>query len=280
MFVVILCYLFYINDKYDIIISIGRINMKDYFKYRFSNDIEFNLNEKDFVTIMGNNNDLIVYTLLNGHKKCNIFVGETELNKNNKYEIYRKMSIVLNKNLNIFSAETVMDEIAFGLESLALKKDDIINLITSESRRFKLLELLDKDPSSLGCSDKVKMKILSSLIIKPNILIIDNIISELDYPDKELIFDILKEYAKSGNIVINFTSDIEEALYADKMIIINDRKVVCEGKTLSVLNEEKLLKRLNIGLPFMIELSKYLMDYSIINKYYMTNEKMVGAIWK
>ena len=48
--------------------------MKDYFKYRFSSEFDFNLDEGDFVTVVGNNNDLIIYTLLHGHKKCNIFV--------------------------------------------------------------------------------------------------------------------------------------------------------------------------------------------------------------
>lgn len=254
--------------------------MKDYFKYRYSNNIEFNLNEKDFVSIIGNNNDLIIFTLLNCHKKCNIFIGDKELNKNTKAELRKKMSFVLYKHLNIFVGETVMDEIAFGLESLALSKDDIINLIESESRLFKLDKLLQRDPNSLGSSDKVKMKILSSLIIKPKILVIDNVLCELDYNDKLLVFDILKEYTKNGGIVINFTNDIEETLFSDKIIIIYDKKIVCEGKTLSVLNEEKILKRLGLGLPFMVELSKYLMDYGMINKYYLTNEKLVGAIWK
>ena len=254
--------------------------MKDYFKYRFSNYIQFNLNEKDFTTILGNNNDLIIFTLLNGHKKCNIFVGDLELNDKNRYEIFKRMSIVSHRYLDIFVSETVMDEIAFGLESLAMNKDDIINLITSESRLFKIDNLLERDPYSLGNSDKVKMKILSSLIIKPKILVLDNVMCELDYKDKLLVFDILNEYTKNGGIVINFTNDIEDALFGKEIKIINDKKIICEGKTMSVLNEEQLLKRLGIGLPFMIELSKYLMDYGIINKYYLTNEKLVGAIWK
>ena len=54
---------------------------ENYFKYRFSDGIEFNVKEKEFVTIIGGNNDLIVHTLLHGHKKCNIFVGDLELNK-------------------------------------------------------------------------------------------------------------------------------------------------------------------------------------------------------
>ena len=254
--------------------------MKDYFKYRFSNDFDFNLDEGDFATIVGNNNDLIIHTLLHGNKKCNIFVGDTEQTKDNMDVIRKRVGFVLYKHLNIFVGETVRDEIVFGLESLAMSKDDITQLLVSETRLFKLEELLERDPNSLGSSDKVKMKILSTLIMKPNVLVIDNIMCELDYQDKLLVFDNLKEYSKKGMIIINFTNDIEESLFGEKILMIYDKKLICEGKTMSVLNEEKILKRLNIGLPFMVELSKYFMDYGMISKYYLTNEKLIGAIWK
>ena len=254
--------------------------MKDYFKYRFGNDIDFNLSPKDFVSIIGNANDLFIYTLLNGHSKCNIFVGDKEMNSENMPTIRRRMSIVLYKHLDIFVGETVMDEIAFGLEGLAFTKDDIRNTVASEARRYKLEELLERDCNSLGSSDKVKMKILSALIIKPQVLILDNVICELDYKDKELIFDILKEYKKNGGIIINVTNDIEETLYSEKIIVIHDKKLICFGKTLSVLNEEKLLKKIGIGLPFIIDLNRYFMDYGMIDKYYFDSEKLVGALWK
>lgn len=254
--------------------------MNDYFKYRYSEDIIFNLNEKEFVSIIGNNNDLIIHTLLHGHKNCNIFIGDKEINLKNMDIIRRRMSFVLYKHLNTFVGETVEDEIAFGLESLAMSKEDIRVLLQNQSRIFKLDHLLDKDPNSLGSSDKVKMKILSSIIINPKVIVIDNIMCELDYKDKLLVFDILKELTDNGGIVINFTNDIEETLYGNKIIIIYDKKLICDGKTLSVLNEEKILKRLGLGLPFTVELSKYLMDYGVISKYALTNEKLVGEIWK
>ena len=226
----------------------------EYFKYRFGEDIDFNIKEGEFVSIIGDNNDLIIHTLLNGHNKANIFVGDKELNKTDIDIIRRRIGFVLYRHLNVFVGETVRDEIAFGLESLAMSKDDITSLIESKS--------------------------LSSLIVSPNILVIDNIMSELDYKDKELVFDILKEYVDDGGIVINFTNDIEETMFGEKIIIIYDKKLVCEGKTLSVLNEEKILKRLGLGLPFMIELNRYLMDYGLIDKYHLSNRKLVGAIWK
>lgn len=251
-----------------------------YFKYRFGENIDFNIKEKEFVSVIGNNNDLIIHTLLNFHQKVNLFIGDKEFNRENLNIIRRRMSIILYKHLNIFVGETVRDEIIFGLESLAFKKDDITALIESKVRLFKLNYLLDRDPNSLGSSDKVKMKILSSLIVNPQVIVLDNIMSELDYEDKLLVFDILEEYTTKGGIVINFTNDIDETLYGDRILIIYDKSLACDGKTLSVLNEEKLLKRLGLGLPFIIELNKYLMDYGIVDKYYLSNEKLVGAIWK
>ena len=251
-----------------------------YFKYRFGENIDFNIKEKEFVSVIGNNNDLIIHTLLNFHQKVNLFIGDKEFNRENLNIIRRRMSIILYKHLNIFVGETVRDEIIFGLESLAFKKDDITALIESKVRLFKLNHLLDRDPNSLGSSDKVKMKILSSLIVNPQVIVLDNIMSELDYEDKLLVFDILEEYTTKGGIVINFTNDIDETLYGDRILIIYDKSLACDGKTLSVLNEEKLLKRLGLGLPFIIELNKYLMDYGIVDKYCLSNEKLVGVIWK
>ncbi len=254
--------------------------MEDYFKYRFSEDIDFSLSEGDFVSVVGNTNDLFVYTLLHGHKKCNIFIGDKELNKNNMPTIRRRMSIVLYKHLNIFVGETVKDEIAFGLESLAYNKDDIETIIASESRLFHLDHVLERDPNSLGSSDKTKMKILSALIIKPNIIVLDNVMSELDYKDKKLVFNALREFTNNGGIVINSTTDMEETLEGNKIVVLYDKQLVCIGNTLNVLNEEKILKRLGIGLPFIVELNRYFMDYGMIDKYALSNEKLVNALWK
>ena len=254
--------------------------MKDYFKYRYSKDIELNLNEKTHLIILGNSSDFFIDTLLNNNDKSNVFIGDVELNNESIQTVRKRMCVVLNKHLNVFVGETVKDEIAFGLESLAMSKNEIHELIEVESKRFKIDKLLEKDPNSLGSSDKVKMKILSYLIINPKILVLDNILSELDYNDKLLVLNILKEYQNDGGIIINVSNDVEESLYADKIIILYNNKLVCEGKTLSVLNEEKLLKRLGIGLPFIIELNKYFMDYGMIDKYQLSNEKLVGALWK
>ena len=189
-------------------------------------------------------------------------------------------SYVINRYLNIFNGETVLDEIAFGLESKALKKDLIKRIIEDYSKKFGLTSLLNKDPFSLGSSDKVKLKLCNALAQRTKSIVLCDVLSELDNEDLEKCLKLLKEYNEKGGIIINITSNIEEALYGNDLIIYNGENIAIEGKTLSVLNEEKILKRLGIGLPFYIELSKYLIDYNLIDTYYLTPESLVGAIWK
>lgn len=130
---------------------------------------------------------------------------------------------------------------------------------------------------SIGTSTKIKNWLLKVINNKKEVIIFHNVLSELDFKDRDIIIDTLKRF---NNIFINITNDVEECLYFDRIIIIYNNKVICDGKTINVLNEEKLLKRLGYGLPFIIELNRYLMDYNIINKYYLGNDILVGEIWK
>ena len=91
---------------------------------------------------------------------------------------------------------------------------------------------------------------------------------------------ILKRYVKEGNIVLNFTNNVDESLYGDRIIINDNKSIIVDGKTLSVLNEDKILKKLGIGLPFIVELNKYLLNYGIIDHYELDMDKLVGVIWK
>ncbi len=100
----------------------------------------------------------------------------------------------------------------------------------------------------------------------------------------ELSEDKIREiysYLDSHNILyINVTNNIEEVLFTDYLIVYDKEKILIEGTTLEVLKNEKLLKRIGLSLPFMVELSLYLKDYNLIDKIYLNNESLVGALWK
>ena len=249
-----------------------------YLKYFKNEDNSFHIDKNMFVTILGKGNKKIIDDLLFVNK--NNYITIDYLKINNTLELSKYVGFVLNKHMDIFLGETVRDEISYGMESLALSNEKMMKKISDYSYKFKIGEVLDRDPYSLGTSDKVKLKIVSSLVCNPKILILDNVLEELDNDDLELVIKLLKEEIKQGLTIINFTNNIEETLYGDRIIINNEEKLLIEGPTLNVLNEEKLLKRLGLGQPFIIDFNSMLMDYNITNKYILDYEKLVNEIWK
>ncbi len=253
---------------------------REYLIYKENENIKFSLYESDFVTFLCSTKNNVIDNLILKKNNADILLNNVNIKDMTKPSIRREISYILNQDLNIFTSETVEDEIAFGLESLSIPRSEMKEIIHLKAREYKLEDYLKKSPYSLGISDKVKLKILSILVCKPKILVLENVISELDYNDALKVVDLLHEYTEDGNIVINYSSDIEESVYGNRIIVLNDGQIAIDGKTSSVLKEEKILKKLGFGLPLELELNRYLIDYGIIKKECSDIEKLVTSIWK
>ena len=108
-------------------------------------------------------------------------------------------------------------------------------------------------------------------------IIFFNALNKLDDKDIEELYNLLK----SKNIkYVNVTNNVDEVLFTSNVIIYDKEKEIISGNTLEVLKQEKLLKRIGIALPFMVELSLYLQDYNLIKEIYLDYDKLEGALWK
>lgn len=96
-----------------------------------------------------------------------------------------------------------------------------------------------------------------------------------DY-EKEEIFDLLK---KQNIKYINITNDIEETIYCDYILVYDNNNLVIEGKKETILKEEKLLKKLGYGLPFVVDLSTQLNYYGVFTKIYYEMDDLIGDLW-
>ena len=148
------------------------------------------------------------------------------------------------------------------------------------SNKLRLDTILNESPYNISSSKRALLNVGSALVFCPKIIIINNIFGLLDKKDKEVLINYLKSFIKTGGVVVNFTNDIEESLYGNKLIISNKEKIVISGKTISVLNEEIIMKRLGFNLPFIVQLNKYMKDYELIKNYNLSYEGLVDKIWK
>lgn len=248
--------------------------------YQENSNFIINVNEHNFITIMGKGNKRIIDYLKVGDNNNYISLFGNKVNHKNINEYRCNVSFVLNEQIDIFTSETVEDELAYALENMGIKKSLMHEKVMECSVKFGLEDIFNKDPKMIGSSKQALIKIVQSLIVKPKIIILDEVLSLLDRKDKEKVISYLIEFVKEGNSIINFTSDIEDSLYGNYIILTDNDKLIAYGRTISILKEEKLMKRYGFSLPFIFDLNKQLMYYDLLDKYVLDSEGLVDLIWK
>ncbi len=99
---------------------------------------------------------------------------------------------------------------------------------------------------------------------------------KLNSKEISIIIDLFKKQQMN---FIYITSDIEKSILSDKIVVFDNNEIVLNGLKEDVLKEEKILKRLGFGLPFVVDLSLQLNYYDILNKIYFDMSLLIGELW-
>ncbi len=189
--------------------------------------------------------------------------------------IKRYISVVYDDNS--FVKEIVKDEIRYSLENINVSPKEIKHVLKELNDFFSINKILNKAIDTLTKSDKMLVKILSYAVMKPSYLCIDGLLGYLDNRTKILLLNYLNY---KDIILINVTSDMNDTLFTDYTLCLYNGISAIDGKTLDVFKEEKILRRLGLDLPFMIDISTQLQLYGLINKTYLNKETLVKKLWK
>lgn len=99
------------------------------------------------------------------------------------------------------------------------------------------------------------------------------------YLSKEEKSELLEILKRRNVSFVNITSNVEDVIYSDYVIVYDDDKKILEGNKEMVLRNEKLLKRLGYGVPFVVDLSIQLNYYDIFDTVYYDMDKLTEALW-
>ena len=212
------------------IIKVNNMSFKFEDNYLFK-DFNLEIEESSFVSIIGMNGSgkSTLAKILIGLYKAEgyITIDGYLLNEQFIKKIRRIFSVCFANSETHFIGETVRDDLVFSLENLGYFYDEMTTLIDIISKKFKLENILDKEPSLLTESEKTKVAIASSLIHSPKILLLDETINKLTDTDKKLVFKLLKEYQKEEKLtIILITHNLEETLFSDRIIVLENGKII------------------------------------------------------
>ena len=249
-------------------------------------NVSFNIEKGSYTTIIGHNGSgkSTIAKLLVGlleKKNGTIMIEDLELNQDNLIKIRNKIGIVFQNPDNQFIGSTVRDDIAFGLENHCVEQKDMDPIINEYAAKVNMTEFLDSEPTHLSGGQKQRVAIAGVLAMHPDIIIFDESTSMLDPQGTDEIKKFIYHLHENKELtIISITHDIEEVSSSDHVIVMNDGKVVMDGKPNDVLYRTNELVKIQLDVPFALKLQSALAKKGINVGKCLDLESLVDEIWQ
>lgn len=157
----------------------------------------------------------------------------------------------------------VEDDVAFGPENLGIQLPELRERVTRALADVGLAGFERKETHALSGGQKQRVAIAGVLAMNPRILILDEASAMLDPRGRAGLMRVCRELHERGFTIVMITHFMEEAAQADRVIVLESGKVVCDGSPAHVLLQEDLLRRLNLDVPFATHLSHALRNAGV-----------------
>ena len=270
--------------------SMSKLEIKNLcFSYEESHpvidDISLSIDKGSFVAILGHNGSgkstlaKLIVGLLEKNSGQIFFNGE-EITRKNIRDLQTRTALVFQNPDNQFIGSTVEDDIAFGLENRQFPHDKMQEEIEKYAASVNMLDYLKKEPINLSGGQKQRVALAGALILKPEILILDEATSMLDPKGKSTVRKYLDRIHKENPdlSIISITHDVDEALLADQVLILSKGKLVKSGEPKEILRDEQALLNLKLDMPFVYRVEKKLSEACVDSKA-ESIEQLVADIW-
>ena len=173
----------------------------------------------------------------------------------------------------------VEDDVAFGPENLGIEPAEIRRRVDKALADVNMGQFKKKAPHLLSGGQKQRIAIAGVVAMKPKCIIFDEPTAMLDPKGRSEIMSIIDELHAEGITVILITHFMDEAVRADRVIIMHEGRILLDGAPQEVFEQEELIRSVNLDVPLMVEMGAKLRKAGIdVPKDIITEEKMVEFI--
>lgn len=176
------------------------------------------------------------------------------LNADTAYDIRKKIGIVFQNPDNQFVGVTVRDDIAFGMENLCFPKEKMEEKIAFYADKVGMTAFLDKEPSGLSGGQKQRIAIAGILAMETEVIIFDEATSMLDPTARKELMDYIRELHREGLTILMITHDIQEALWADRLVILQNGELFRQGSREELLKDPEMFQKVGLELPVGLQI--------------------------
>ncbi|WP_153732617.1 energy-coupling factor ABC transporter ATP-binding protein [Sporosarcina obsidiansis] len=249
-------------------------------------DVSFTLYEGEWLAVVGHNGSgkstlakLLIGLLFPSTGEVNLFLEP--LSDANLWETRSRMGIVFQNPDNQFVGSTVQDDVAFALENNGVPHEMMVKRVREALEQVKMSGYVNHEPHHLSGGQKQRVAIAGALALQPELLILDEATSMLDPQGREEVIEIVKKLrGEIGLTVVSITHDLEEVLLADRVLVMNEGKVLMMGTPQEIFQKGKELESIGLDLPFALRVSELLRESGVeLQGNHMTEEELVNELW-
>ncbi len=185
-----------------------------------------------------------------------VFVDSDDTSDENKtFDIRKKVGLVLQNPDNQLVASIVEEDVAFGPENLGVEPEEIRKRVDSALKAVGMYEYREHAPFKLSGGQKQRVAIAGILAIQPECIVLDEPTAMLDPSGRsEVMSTLLKLNREKKMTVVLITHYMDEAVLADRVIVMDGGKVLTEGTPEEVFSQVELLKKHRLDVPQSAEL--------------------------
>ncbi|WP_239253461.1 energy-coupling factor ABC transporter ATP-binding protein [Listeria ilorinensis] len=227
-------------------------------------DVSFSVKKGEWLALVGHNGSgkSTIAKLLNGllfPEDGLIKIGHFVLSEKNIWDIRRQVGMVFQNPDNQFVGATVQDDVAFGLENHGIPHDTMVTRVENAIEEVGMAGYALHEPSRLSGGQKQRVAIAGVIALQPDVIILDEATSMLDPRGRAEVMETIRVLREREEItVISITHDLDEVLFADRVIVMNNGEVYRTGTPQEVFSEAQEMEKIGLGVPFIVELENRL----------------------
>lgn len=223
-------------------------------------NLTLNIEEGSFVAVLGHNGSgkstlakLIggIYPPTWGQVEvCGMDTSKEE----NLDAIREQVGMVFQNPDNQIVSSVVEEDVAFAPENLGVPYEELVKRVADALETVGMSEYATHSTSLLSGGQKQRIAIAGILAMRPKVLVLDEPTAMLDPKGRRSIMEVLHRLVESGITVILITHHMDEAVEADRVIVVDDGRILLDGTPYEVFAQEDVLRKAGLTVPQSVAL--------------------------
>lgn len=199
---------------------------------------------------------LIPHYIRNGKMSGGVWVDGKNTNDTPLEELTKKVGVVLQNPESQIFGMTVEEDLVFGLENLCIPRHQINKKVNEILSFLELKKYKNMAPEALSGGQKQRLVIGSVLALEPEIIVLDEPLSNLDPWGVRLVVSTLEKLKKAGRTIVLVERKIENVVHlVDRVVALENGKIIADDSPRKFLANKKLVERLGINIPQVVKLA-------------------------